>query len=63
LGEQPALTGQLQPARAGLARQPGNELLIHRNQALSRGRRRLIAQDLVQVQNLLGQISHRVHTP
>ena len=63
LGEQPALTGQLQPTLAGLAGQPSDQLLVHRVQAIGR-QHDVVPIDPVKIHCLLtNEISHRVHTP
>jgi hypothetical protein len=67
LGQQPALTGQLQPAVAGLPDQPVEQLLVDRVQHVRPGGRRrgrhLISQD-VEIHHGLGhQVSHRCQSP
>ena len=63
LGEQPALAGQLQSARAGPPGQAGDQLLVDRVQLVRA--RRFLAHELVQVHGLLlgHHVSHRVLPP
>jgi hypothetical protein len=63
LREQPALAGQLQPARSGPASETGNQLLVDRVQLVRA--RRPVAYELVQVHALLlgHHVSHRVLPP
>ena len=60
--QQPALAGQLQPARAGPLGQPRDQLLVDRVQTVQRPR--LVAVELVRSTALLGHhLRHQVHPP
>jgi hypothetical protein len=66
LGQQPTLTGQLQPALAGLPDQPVEQLLVDRVQRVwPRGRRRgRVISQRIQIRHQLGhQVSHRCQSP